>query len=204
MWGLFISQGCLVYTVYLYMSWLPNYLQTVRHLSMLGSGLYTSIPFFVAAAVNILANWAGDRLLSVDAVRGGKRRYLVALCLLLTSAGLAIPFVQSLTAVIALVSIAVSFANVGPAANGALVGDLLRSPADAGRAFAFLVLGGNTFGLLAPIVTGYLVDATKSFNSAFIAAGVLALIGAVAVLGLARGTIGELRAPTLAGPGLAD
>ena len=44
--------------------------------------------------------------------------------------------------------------------DGALVGDLLRSPSDAGRATAFLVLGGNTFGLLAPIVTGYVVDAT--------------------------------------------
>jgi ACS family glucarate transporter-like MFS transporter len=106
--------------------------------------------------------------------------------------------------VIALVTIAVSFANVGPAANGALVGDLLRSPADAGRAFAFLVLGGNTFGLLAPIVTGYLVAATQSFNSAFIAAGALALIGAAAVLGLARGTIGELPPSRLARPGLAD
>jgi len=34
----------------------------------------------------------------------------------------------------------------GRPANGALVGDLLRSPNDAGRATAFLVLGGNTFG----------------------------------------------------------
>lgn len=187
------------------MSWLPNYLQTVRHLTMLGSGIYTAIPFFVASAVNIVANWCGDRLLSADAVRAGKRRYLVGLCLLLTATGLAIPFVQSLPAVIALVSIAVSFANVGPAANGALVSDLLRSPADAGRAFAFLVLGGNTFGLLAPIVTGYLVAATKSFDLAFIAAGVLALVGAAAVLGLARGTIGELPASRLAPrPGLAN
>jgi MFS family permease len=102
-----------------------------------------------------------------EGVRSGKRRYLVALCLLLTATGLAIPFAQSLTAVVILVSIAASFGNVGPAANGALVGDLLRSPADAGRAFAFLVLGGNSFGLLAPIVTGYLVEATGSFNSAF-------------------------------------
>ena len=62
MWGLFISQGCLVYTVYLYMSWLPNYLQTARHLSMMGSGIYTAIPFFAAAVVNIVANWCGDRV----------------------------------------------------------------------------------------------------------------------------------------------
>ncbi len=97
-----------------------------------------------------------------------------------------------------------SFANVGPATNGALVSDLLRSPADAGRAFAFLVLGGNTFGLLAPIVTGYLVEATGSFNSAFIAAGALALVGAAAALILSRGTIGEHARPSRARPGLAN
>ena len=50
----------------------------------------------------------------------------------------------------------------GRPANDALVGDLLRSPNDTGRATAFLVLGGNTFGLLAPIVTGYVVAATGS------------------------------------------
>ena len=92
----------------------------------------------------------------------------------------------------------------GTRANGALVSDLLRSPADAGRAFAFLVLGGNTFGLLAPIVTGYLVEATGSFNSAFILAGALALIGAAVSLTLARTPIGEVRVPAVAQPRLAD
>ena len=82
-----------------------------------------------------------------------------------------IPYVNSLTVIIVLVSITVSFANAGPAANATLTSDLLRSPADAGRAFAFLVLGGNVFGLLAPIVTGYLVE-QRQLNSAFIAAGV--------------------------------
>jgi MFS family permease len=204
MWGLFISQGCLVYTFYLYMSWLPNYLQTTRGISIVGSGLYTAIPFIFAAVVCIIANWFGDRLLSAAAVRAGKRRYLVALCLLLTAVGLAIPFVRPLAGVMALVTVAVSFANVGPAANGALVADILRSPRDAGRAFAFLVLGGNTFGLLAPIVTGYIVAATGSFNSAFVAAGVLALIGAVAALALARGTLDEHPARTLATPRAAE
>jgi MFS family permease len=192
MWGVFISQGCLVYSLYLYLSWLPNYLQTARHLSLVQSGLYTSIPFFIATAVNIIANWAGDRLLSVEAVRAGLRRYLVALCLLLTAAGILIPYVESLAGVIVLISITVSFANTGPAANATLTSDLLRSPADAGRAFAFLVLGGNVFGLLAPVVTGYLVEASGSFSSAFIAGGVLALIGAGVTLLLSRGTIGEV------------
>jgi len=192
MWGLFVSQGCLVYSLYLYLSWLPNYLQTARGMSVVDSGLYTSVPFFIATGVNIIVNWAGDRLLSADAVRGGLRRYLVALCLLLTAAGMLIPFVGSLPVIIVLVSVTVSFANTGPAANATLTSDLLRSPSDAGRAFAFLVLGGNVFGLLAPIVTGYLVAATGSFSSAFIAAGALALLGMTVTLAISRGTIAEL------------
>ncbi|MBV8889512.1 MAG: MFS transporter [Alphaproteobacteria bacterium] len=198
MWGLFISQGCLVYTVYLYLSWLPNYLQTARHLSMMGSGIYTAIPFLIASLANIVANWIFDKGMSIDAVHSGKRRYLVAICLGMTATGILIPFVDSLPVIIVLVTIAVSFSNVGPAANGALTNDLLRSPADAGRALAFLVLGGNSFGLCAPIVTGYLVAATGSFNAAFVAAGVLALIGGTAALVLSRGTLGEVPAPRLA------
>ena len=202
MWGLFISQGCLVYTGYLYISWLPNYLQTARHLSILNSGIYTAIPFLISTVVGVVANWVGDRVLTAEAVRGGSRRYLVALSLLFMAAGLGIPFVQSLAAVITLITIAVSAAHVGPAANGALVGDLLRSPGDAGRATAFLVLGGNSFGLLAPIVTGYVVAATGSFNAAFVVAGALALVGAVAALALVRGTLGEHVRPSRASPGL--
>ena len=202
MWGLFISQGCLVYTGYLYISWLPNYLQTARHLSFLNSGIYTAIPFLISTVVGVVANWAGDKVLTAEAVRGGNRRYLVVLSLLFTAAGLGIPFVQSLAAVITLITIAVSAAHVGPAVNGALVADLLRSPGDAGRATAFLVLGGNTFGLLAPIVTGYVVDATGSFNTAFVVAGALALVGAAAALALVRGTLGEHVRPSRASPRL--
>ncbi|HEX3994654.1 MAG TPA: MFS transporter, partial [Acetobacteraceae bacterium] len=191
MWGLFISQGCLVYSLYLYLSWLPNYLQTSRGLSVVDSGLYTSVPFFIATVVNIIVNWLGDVLMSAQAVRSGLRRYLVALCLVLTASGLLIPYVESLPVIIILISITVSFANAGPAANATLTSDLLRSPADAGRAFAFLVLGGNVFGLIAPIATGYFVAASGSFSSAFIAAGVLALVGAVVTLTLSRGAIGD-------------
>ena len=204
MWGLFVSQGCLVYTGYLYISWLPNYLQTARHLSILNSGIYTAIPFLISTVVGVVANWAGDRVLTAEAVRGGSRRYLVVLSLLFMAAGLGIPFVQSLAAVITLITIAVSAAHVGPAANGALVADLLRSPGDAGRATAFLVLGGNTFGLLAPIVTGYVVAATGSFNAAFAVAGALALVGAVAALALVRGTLGEHVGKSRARPRLAS
>lgn len=53
-WGLAISQACAVYSLYLYLSWLPDYLQTQRHVSMVHSGLFTSVPFLVGAVVIIV------------------------------------------------------------------------------------------------------------------------------------------------------
>jgi MFS family permease len=191
MWGLAISQGCAVYTVYLYLSWLPNYLQTARGLSIVNSGLFTSVPFFVGAGLIILTNWIGDRILTPGTMRSGRRRIVVVACLLLSSAGLAIPFVDSLTAVVILTILPISFGGTATATNAALCNDLLRSQADSGRAFAFMVLGGNVFGLLAPIITGYIVQASGSFAAAFILAGLLSLVGAVVSFTLTRHTLGE-------------
>ena len=142
MWGLAISQGTAVYSVYLYLSWLPNYLQTARGLSLVNSGLFTSVPFFVGAAIIIATNWFGDRILTPQTMREGARRNVVVACLLLCSLGIFIPLVDSLTLVVILTIFPVSFGNTATATNAALCNDLLRSQADSGRAFAFMVLGG--------------------------------------------------------------
>lgn len=191
MWGLAISQGCAVYSIYLYLSWLPNYLQNDRHISIVDSGLFTSVPFLVGGVVIILTNWIGDKMLTPATIGTGSRRNVVVICLLLCAIGLLIPFVGSLAAVVVLTIFPVSFGGTASATNAALTNDLLRSKADSGRAFAFLVLGGNVFGLLAPIVTGYIVQATGSFSSAFVLAGVLSLIGAGFSFGMTRHTLGE-------------
>jgi ACS family glucarate transporter-like MFS transporter len=99
--------------------------------------------------------------------------------------------VDLLTLVIVLTIFPISFGGTATATNAALCNDLLRSQADSGRAFAFMVLGGNVFGLAAPIVTGYIVQETGSFSSAFILAGALSLIGAAVSFTLTRHTLGE-------------
>jgi len=49
------------------------------------------------------------------------------------------------------------------------------------------------FGLLAPIITGYIVQISGSFASAFVLAGALSLIGAAVSFTLTRHTLGEER-----------
>jgi nitrate/nitrite transporter NarK len=60
-----------------------------------------------------------------------------------------------------------------------------------GTAVGWIQLGGNIFGLAAPIVTGYIVAATGSFTSAFLLAGALLIIGAVVTLTMTRRPVGE-------------
>ncbi len=124
-------------------------------------------------------------------MRDGGRRIVVVTCLALCALGMPIPFVDLLTLVIVLTIFPISFGGTATATNAALCNDLLRSQADSGRAFAFMVLGGNVFGLAAPIVTGYIVQETGSFSSAFILAGALSLIGAAVSFTLTRHTLGE-------------
>jgi len=102
---------------------------------MVHSGLFTAIPFLVGAVVIVIVNWIGDCILTPDAVRAGKRRGVVVVCLILAAGGMAIPYVGSIGAVVALTILPVAFSNTATATKAALASDLLHSPADAGRAF---------------------------------------------------------------------
>ena len=60
--------------------------------------------------------------------------------------------------------------------------DLLRKTEIQGKAGSLLVIGGNCFGMIAPIVTGYAVAKTGGYNWAFVIAAVLLVCGATIVL----------------------
>jgi MFS family permease len=190
MWGLFLTQGCLTYTAYFFLTWLPGYMQMARGMTIMRSGIYTALPYGLAIVFCIALSHVCDRMLSPEAQRSGKRRYAVAFGSLATAAVLATPFVDSMPAIVMLLTVALTFSGASQSWNFALTNDLLHTPADVGRAFAFLTLGGNSFGILAPIVTGYLVSGTGSFTIPFIVCGVLALLGAVFALFGARTPIG--------------
>ena len=71
-----------------------------------------------------------------------------------------------------------------------LTNDLLHAGKSIGTAVGWIQLGGNIFGLAAPIATGYIVAETGSFTSAFLLAGALLIIGAVLTLTMTRRPVG--------------
>jgi dipeptide/tripeptide permease len=72
------------------------------------------------------------------------------------------------------------------ALNVALVNDLLRDPRSAGKAVSIAIVGGNLFGVMAPVATGYVVAGSGGYAMAFVVAAVLLLTGAASALFLTR------------------
>ncbi|NWC94401.1 MULTISPECIES: MFS transporter [unclassified Pseudomonas] len=187
LWGLALAQGCNVYTQYLFLTWLPSYLQDARHLTIAKSGLFTAIPYAVAGVLCIVLGKLSDHYLKKGGgAASGKRRNVIALSMLVSSGIVLIPFAQGITQLVVIFSLTLAGIASTTSLNFTLLNDLLPSSGDVGRAMAFVVVGGNIFGMLAPVVTGYLISATGSYNGAFGIAGGLLITGAAAILMMTR------------------
>lgn len=195
MWGVALIQSAAVYTQYLFLTWLPGYLEQVHHLSILKSGIFTAVPYVVAVLAGIGLGIVFDRVLKRRSGSPAGRRYIVAACLLASSVVLLTPLFSDVTVILILISISMTCISTSVSMNLALLGDLLKSRHLAGRANSIAMIGGNLFGAAAPIVTGYIVDTTHSYNSAFVVAGIFLLAGTVIALTLPRTPIGEEEPP---------
>ena len=186
MWGLALSEGCAVYTQYLFLTWLPSYLQTTKQLTIVKTGLFTAVPYAGAALLGIALGRVSDRILSRDAIGEGRRRRMGVVMMLSSAVILFTPFVESIWVILALFTLSLTGMATAISLNFSLVNDLLRNPEDSGKAMSILIVGGNSFGIAAPIVTGYVIQATGSYNWAFGIAGLLLVAGATLLLTMTR------------------
>jgi ACS family glucarate transporter-like MFS transporter len=186
MWGLALTQGCAGYTLYLFMTWLPSYLADDRGLSTVQSSTFTAVPYGAAVILGLLLGRFSDRLLRGPSSGLGMRRRLIAACMVCSAVVLAAPAVSQTWLLLVLFSISLTCVSTSMGLAIALTTELLEDRRRVGAAVSFLIFGGNLFGLLAPIVTGYVVSGTGTFSAAFLLAGVLLLIGCGTVLTLTR------------------
>jgi cyanate permease len=184
-----LSQACIVYNSYLFLTWLPSYLQTTLHLTAMSTGIFTAIPYGLTVVLGLLIAWLSDRLLSPASVRSGGRRYFVVAMMIMGLTILAAPAVHDTVLLLAVMTVVLTASNTASGFNLTMVNDVAENPRDAARVMSLVVFGGNICGLLAPIVTGYVVSATGGFDWAFrIAAGLL-VIGALISITLSRGRV---------------
>jgi ACS family glucarate transporter-like MFS transporter len=185
-WAIAFAHGCAVYATYLFLTWMPSYLQAEKGLSITRSGFFTALPYAGAAILGVLVGVCSDRYLRDKEIMRGHRRAVVTACLLMSALVLLIPMVNELWQVMLLLTLSLTGCTAAVASNISLVNDLLPSKQDSGTAIAIISTGGNLFGLIAPIATGYVVSMTHSYRAGFFITGVLVLAAAVVTLTLTR------------------
>jgi ACS family glucarate transporter-like MFS transporter len=153
---------------------------------LIKAGIYSALPFLAAVILGIFIGKISDKMLDPDKRKKGQRRMAVITSLLLASVVFLTNMVTNEFVVLALISISVTAVSSVITLNIALANDLVAEPRVMGTVTGIQVVGGNSFGLVAPIVTGFIVKATGSFNSAFILAGAVAIFGALVSFTLTR------------------
>ncbi len=173
--GICLGFFCFDYYWYLFVTWLPDYLVTVRHLTIMRAGFYSSLPYFVFGASEPLGGWIADRLTAYGWSETRTRKGIVTVAFL--SGLLLIPASRVDSANVAVWLIA------GASLVGLSTGNLLvilqccAPQEDVGLWTGFENFAGNVAGVLAPLLTGFLISRTGSYAPGFALAAVVLLGG---------------------------
>ena len=177
---------CGNYYWYFLITWLPAYLEKERHFPKQKMAVFAWFPFFAIAASCVASGWISDRLIA-----GGKSPTVVRKGF--ASTGLALATILIGVAVVHGDAAAMAILTLSCLAFGMYTSNLfaitqaLAGPHAAGKWTSFQNGFGNLAGVLAPWLTGRVVDETGQFYVAFLAAGCFALAGAATfVLGVGR------------------
>ena len=190
--GASIGFFCFGYYNYLLVTWLPDYLVEVRHLTLLRAGLLAAIPYVVWAVAELAGGWFADWRVrkgwNETRVRKGMITLGFATGLLLIPAAL----VGNLTISIILLA---GGSLVGFSSPNLLVVFQSCAPRDeVGRWMGFGNFIGNIGGVLSPLLTGILISRTGSYVPGFTLAPVILVAGLLAYWFI----VGELKPPEVA------
>jgi len=164
------------YCFYVLLYWMPSYFSSL-HLAKLASIIYTSVPWLVATATDlVIGGWVVDAL-----VRRGHSETVVRQTVLIagTILGLGVAgAIYTSNPVVAMVWLTVGLGGLSAAAPvGWSIPSLIAPRNSVGKVAGILNFGNQLAGICSPIVTGYLVGASSSYSAAFGVAGVLLLLG---------------------------
>jgi MFS transporter, ACS family, D-galactonate transporter len=175
--GMLLGFGSYNYVFWLLLTWLPSYLSQALHIDLLHSFLYTGVPWLIGTASELLiGGWMVDRLMASGFNPDTVRRVVLIGG---TAMGLGIlGAAYARTATDALVWISVSLAGLSAAAAvGWTVPSLIGPGGSVGTVAGIQNFSSQVSGIVAPIVTGYLVNARQSFAWAFGVSAIYLCIG---------------------------
>ena len=179
-WGLILGFFGNVYIGWLFIAWLPGYLEMQRHMSIPKTGFIASIPFLFGLVGSILGGLLADRLTARGMTAIASRKLLTVIgTVAMSLATLVAAETASNLIAVASISVAVFFGFSASGTSWSLA-NACAPPSYAASLGAIMDFGGFIGGALAPMVTGFVVQATGSFTPALLVAGAVGLCSAAA------------------------
>ncbi|MEH3147394.1 MAG: MFS transporter [Methylobacterium frigidaeris] len=170
------------YILFFFLTWFPSYLTMARGLSLKEMSIVTVIPWILGCLGLIGGGLLSDALYRRTGDALFSRKAILASCLGVAAVSIIVAgFMTTAFSAVALVALAVFALYLTGSIYWAIIQDTVPA-AHVGGVGGFVHGLANTAGIIGPAVTGYMVQASGSFTSAFALAGSIAVLGVVTVL----------------------
>ncbi|MBE7619674.1 MFS transporter [Komagataeibacter sp. FXV2] len=180
-WGIILGFAAYGYFFTLFLTWMPNYLVRELHVSMMQSAIYVMIPWGVATLGELfVGGWLIDALCRRGYDDTWTRKAMLMLGFMLGMAMIGAIFTHRPGWAVFWISISLG----GLSSAAPIIWSLpsLVAPRGVGGTVTGIAnFVNNGAGIIATVLTGYLVSLTGSFGAAFLCASVMLLAGFVAI-----------------------
>jgi len=174
---------CYGWTLWLFLSWLPQYFLHAYDLDLKKSALFASSVFVAGVAGDSLGGALTDSLYRRTASLAWARSRMVAVCMVLAFLSL-LPLMVFHQPGIALASLSAGFffaeMTIGP--MWAVPMDI--APHLSGTASGMMNTGSALAAIISPVVSGYVIDRTGNWDLPFLGSMALMLAGAALTFGM--------------------
>jgi len=185
LWGTLIGTFCYMYFVYFCMTWMPAYFSERRHLSLNSMGLYMMMSFTGMAVMAAAAGWAADRFIVRGANPVTVRKAFTIAGFLMASTEVIGAFSDSVNVALFFAVFSLTGLGLATANYWALTQTLIPGGA-IGRIVGIQNFAANLPGIVAPMLTGWLIQKTGSWNAPMQAIWFFLILGVASYVFLVR------------------
>jgi len=169
------------YNLFFFLTWFPSYLTMAKGLSIAKMSIVTTLPWFMGFIGLASGGFISDFVFKKTGKLMFSRKIVLVVGLGATAVCVALTgFADSVEWAVGLMSVAIFTLYLTGSTYWALIQDTVRGD-NVGGVSGFVHFLANLSGVIGPAVTGYIVQSTGVFTSAFVLAGSLALLGSLAV-----------------------
>lgn len=187
--GILAVQCTQNYLNFLVMSWMPLYLMHELHIDTTGTGTRTALCYLCAAFGAVIIGRLLEQVVFRHEIHPPRRRYIVVACLAGASTIGFLPHFHTMTPILLVLSVSLACLIAANGANTALLTDLVEDGEKIGTVTGVTLTCSNSLGLLSPILTGYIVFYTGSFDMAWYMCAAALVVAALLSLLLVRAPI---------------